>query len=99
MAGARHGMCKLTTQHGNGMVAACARHAMCESALTGRLFYLLRTCYLLRETQLLRILKQSLVLMIVIDKENHATVAVFQYRKTWFCFYEAKSVVIVEASL
>jgi hypothetical protein len=38
-AGARHGMCELTKgmageRHGNGMGAAWARHAMCESALS-----------------------------------------------------------------
>jgi len=39
--GARHGMCELThgmagERHGNGMGAAWARHAMCESAFRGR---------------------------------------------------------------
>jgi len=37
--------------------------------------------------------------MILIDRENHVTVAGFQYRKTWFSFYEAKSAAIVGASL
>jgi len=35
MAGARHGMCKLTARHGRGL--AWAWHAMCESAL--RMFF------------------------------------------------------------
>ena len=39
MAGARPGMCELThcmteEWHGNGMDAAWARHAICESAFT-----------------------------------------------------------------
>ena len=35
MAGARHGMCELTARHRRGMDTAWARHAVCESAITG----------------------------------------------------------------